>query len=112
LQEQMDAGDEIYSFDIRDTALSPEEVCDLKQRFNGMFSAIERLDPKLQTAVRIWISKDCSIRELACSLNVSIASVKARLHRARKRLAQLSVPANRARQRSSWHRVSAPNPRA
>ena len=104
LQEHSESGKEIYSFDIRDTALNPEEICDLKQRFNGMFSAIERLDPKLQTAVRIWISKECSIKEIACTLNVSIASAKARLHRARKRLAQLSVPENRARKRPSSHR--------
>ncbi len=87
LQERTESGEEIYSFDIRDTSLNPEELCDLKQRFDGVFSAIERLDPKLQMAVRTWISKECSTKETARTLNVSIASAKSRLHRARKKLA-------------------------
>jgi DNA-directed RNA polymerase specialized sigma24 family protein len=77
LQEQSESGEEIYSFDICDPAMNPEEICDLKQQFTGMFNAIERLDPKLQAAVRIWISKGCSIKEIALTLDVSIASVKA-----------------------------------
>jgi len=104
LQEQTESGEEIYSFDIRDTALNPEELCDMKQRFNGMLGAIERLDPKLQSAVRIWISNEGSMKEIAHTLDVSIASVKARLHRARKQLVQFSVLDNHARKRSSPHR--------
>lgn len=101
LQEHSESGEEIYSFDICDTTLNPEEICDSKQRFTRMLSAIERLDPKLQTAIKIWISKDCSVKEIAWTLDVSIASVKSRLYRARTRLAKLSVLENRARKHPS-----------
>lgn len=104
LQEQSESGEEIYSFDVRDTALNPEEICDLGQRFTCISGAIERLDPKLRTAVSIWISTEGSMKEIAQTLDVSIASVKARLHRARKRLAQLSVLNDHARKRPSSQR--------
>lgn len=87
LQEQSESGEEIYSFDVRDTALNPEEICALEQRFTCISGAIERLNPKLRTALSIWISTEGSMKEIAQTLDVSIASVKARLHRARKRLA-------------------------
>ena len=40
-------------FDILDSALTPEEICDLKQRFDRMRSAVDRLDPKSRTAIGI-----------------------------------------------------------
>jgi RNA polymerase sigma-70 factor (ECF subfamily) len=103
LHAQPESGDEICSFDICDSALNPEEICDLKQRFNVMYGAIERLDPKLRTAVRVWISKERSMKEIACSLDVSIASVKARIHRARKKLALYSGIGQHARRAPSPH---------
>ena len=103
LQEQTESGEEVYSLDICDTAPNPEEICDLKQRTDRIFSAIERLDPKLRSAIGICISKECSMKEIACTLNVSLPTVKARLYRARKRLAQLSVPENRKRNRPLRH---------
>lgn len=72
--------------DLRDSAPTPEEFCDLKQRFERMFRAIERLDPKLRNAIGIQITRECSMKELADTLGVSVGTVKARLHRARKRL--------------------------
>ena len=44
-----------------------------------------------------------SAEEMALTLDVSIAIVKARLHRARKRLAQFSVSENGARRRPNLH---------
>jgi hypothetical protein len=44
-----ESGADAHEFDIRNSALNPEEICDLKQRFNRMFSASEQLDPKLRT---------------------------------------------------------------
>lgn len=75
-------------FDILDSALTPEEICDLKQRFDRMRSAVDRLDPKSRTAIGIWSTQECTMKELAHALDVSLATVKARLHRARKRLAR------------------------
>jgi RNA polymerase sigma-70 factor (ECF subfamily) len=73
--------------DVRDSAPTPEEVCDLKQRFDKVYSAIERLDPKLRNAIEIQITQECSLKEMAHTLDVSVPAAKARLHRARKSLA-------------------------
>lgn len=77
-----------HEFEVRDSAPTPEEICDLKQRSDRMFSAINRLDPTLRNAIGIQITKGCSLKEMAHTLDVSVAAVKARLHRARKKLAQ------------------------
>jgi len=78
--------DDSLCFDIRDNALNPEQFCDQKQRSHAILHAIDRLDPKLRTPIRIWVSQELSMKEIAESLGVTVASVKARLHRARKRL--------------------------
>lgn len=107
LQEQSETGEESYSFDVRDTALNPEEICDLEQRFTCISGAIERLDPKLRTAVSIWISTESSMKEIAQTLDVSIASVKARLHRARKRLADFQ--SSKIMRGNALHRTARPS---
>lgn len=76
-----------HDFDVRDSALNPEEICNRKPQLNRMFNAIERLDSISRTAIRIRITQDCSMKEIADTLDVSLATVKARLHRARKKLA-------------------------
>lgn len=78
---------DVQEFDVRDSAPTPEEICDLKQRFERVSNAIERLDPKSRIAIGIQITQECSLKELAHSLDVSVAAVKARIHRARKKLA-------------------------
>jgi RNA polymerase sigma-70 factor, ECF subfamily len=87
LTPQSESGAEYQEFDIRDSAPNPEELCDLKQRFDETFNAIDRLDPKSRTVIEIWTKQECSMKELACTLDVPVATVKARLHRARKKLA-------------------------
>jgi RNA polymerase sigma-70 factor, ECF subfamily len=82
-----EAGAEIQDCDIRDSGPTPEEICEVKQRFDRTFSAIERLDPKSRTAIGIWSTQECSMKELAHILDVPVATVKARLYRARKKLA-------------------------
>lgn len=75
-------------FDVRDSAPTPEDACDLKQRFDRMYSAIERLDPKSRIAIGIQITEELSLKEMAHRLDASVAAVKARLHRARRKLAK------------------------
>jgi len=82
-----ESGADGQEFDIRDSGPTPEEICELKQRFDRTFSAIERLDPKSRTAIGIWSTQECSMKELAHTLDVPVATVKARIHRARKKLA-------------------------
>lgn len=97
LQEQTESGEKIYSFDFRDPSLNPEQICDLRQRNGRMLNAIKRLDPKSRSVVGIWITRENSMKEVASTLDVSLATVKARLHRARKKLAQYSGVGQRAR---------------
>lgn len=92
------------SFDIRDTAMNPEELFDLKQRSNSVLNAIKRLDPNSRTAIGIWVTQESSMKEIAQTLDVSLATVKSRLHRARKRLAQFSGSGDRGRGFPSPHR--------
>jgi len=87
LTPSSEPGGDVQELDIRDSAPTPEEVCDLKQRFDRMYDAIERLDPTLRNAIDIRIRQDCSLKQIAHSLDVPVATVKARLHRARKKLA-------------------------
>jgi RNA polymerase sigma-70 factor, ECF subfamily len=81
-------GADVHEFDIRDPAPTPEEICSLKQRFDRMFSAIERLDLTSRTVIGLRTKQECSMKEIAHTLNVSVEIVKAKLHRAREKLAR------------------------
>jgi RNA polymerase sigma-70 factor (ECF subfamily) len=94
LEQQTGFGDEASSFDVRDNALNPEQLCDQKQRSYAILRAIQRLDPKSRTAMRIWVSQEHSMKEMAQDLGASLASIKARLHRARKRLSRSAALRN------------------
>jgi RNA polymerase sigma-70 factor (ECF subfamily) len=78
--------EDAVSFDVRDNALDPEQFYDQKQQFCAILGAVERLDPKLRSPIHILIAEKRSMKEIAHHLRISVASVKARLHRARKRL--------------------------
>ncbi len=79
---------EVHSptFDVCDTALNPEQICDQRQRCYCALRAVHKLHPRLRTALSMWMKQESSIREVARTLDLSEAAVKARLHRARKRL--------------------------
>ncbi len=79
---------EAYLFDVRDHALDPEQQCDQNQRCEGIRRSILRLDPKSRLAVSMRMSNENSLREIASELDVSVASAKARLYRARTQIAQ------------------------
>jgi RNA polymerase sigma-70 factor (ECF subfamily) len=74
------------TFDVCDTALNPEQICEQRQRCNCALRAIHKLHPRLRTALSIWLKQDGSMKEVARTLDVSVAAAKARLHRARQRL--------------------------
>jgi len=84
--QSSESDDDSLSFDIRDSGLNPEQIFDQHQRCLGMLHALERLDPKLQAPIRIKTLQECSTREIARTLDVSLATAKTRLHRARRRL--------------------------
>lgn len=74
--------------EVRDSAPTPEEICDLKQRFDRISRAIERLDPTSRAVIGIRITQERSMEEIAHTLDLSVSNVKARLHRARNKIAK------------------------
>jgi RNA polymerase sigma factor (sigma-70 family) len=72
---------------VKDTALNPEQVWAQQQRWADVLHAIERLEPKLQAPIQVLLTRECSMTEIAETLDITVAAVKARLHRARRRLA-------------------------
>ena len=79
---------ESSSFDIRDSALNPEQLYEQNQRCAILRRSLDALDPKLRTPMLMRISKEKSLKEIAREMDVTVASAKSRLHRARKRLAR------------------------
>ena len=74
------------TIDVCDTALNPEQIYEQRQRCYSALRAVHKLHPRLRTALSTWMKQECSIKEMARTLDLSVAAVKARLHRARKRL--------------------------
>ena len=65
---------------------NPEERCLETERMRLVRQSIERLPPKLRTAIDILQSQDCTVDELAMLAGVSLTTMKSRLLRARRRL--------------------------
>ena len=77
-------------YEVRDSAPDPEQVYDQHQRQAKVVHEIRRLKPKLRETIQMQVAQSRSIKEISRALNVSEATVKARLHRARQRLSALS----------------------
>lgn len=76
---------EVY-FEMRDSLPNPEQVCDRSQRRSRLQRAISNLDKNLRDPIRMHINEDASIRDIGRAFGISEGAVKARLHRARRRL--------------------------
>jgi RNA polymerase sigma-70 factor (ECF subfamily) len=79
------------ALEFRDMAPNPEQLFDQRQLSIGLRCAIERLDPKLRGPILMHLVTEGSMKEIAEGLNISIAAVKARLHRARTRLKATTI---------------------
>lgn len=77
--------------DVRDNALNPEQLYDLRQSSDCALRAINKLHFNLRAPMTTWIKQECSVKEVALTLDLSLAAVKARLHRARKQLRRAAV---------------------
>jgi RNA polymerase sigma-70 factor (ECF subfamily) len=84
-----ESGDPALTIDVAETALNPEQLYDLRQRSDYLLRAIGELDINLRAPLTTWIEQECSMKEVARTLDLTLATVKTRLHRARK---QLSCP--------------------
>jgi RNA polymerase sigma-70 factor (ECF subfamily) len=85
--QSLDAWDHYVGFDdrweIRDPREDPERFCARYERSELLREAILRLRPCLRNAVELRYSKEYSMKEIADSLGISLASAKSRLCRAR-----------------------------
>jgi RNA polymerase sigma-70 factor (ECF subfamily) len=83
---QPDDRSEGITFEARDSAPNPEELCILHQHHHRTLRAIRHLSPHLRAPIRMQAIRGWSIREISQALNISEAAVKSRLYRARLRL--------------------------
>jgi RNA polymerase sigma-70 factor, ECF subfamily len=81
-----EAGNEVPSFEIRDLAPNPEQICDQRQQRIRLLMAIRKLKPTLRAVLEIQMMQSYSVREIAHALDISEAAVKSRLYRARNQL--------------------------
>jgi RNA polymerase sigma-70 factor, ECF subfamily len=87
-------GENTPYFDLRDAAPNPEEICDKRQRRVRLFHAIQNLEPSLRTPILMQMIQGWSVKQIGQALDISLAAVKARLHRARLRLSETSTLKN------------------
>jgi RNA polymerase sigma-70 factor (ECF subfamily) len=80
-----------YPLEIKDPAPNPEQLYDQRQRSIDLVRSVERLAPNLRGPIEISLAQECSMKEIARELDISVAAVKARLHRARGRLTATRV---------------------
>ena len=69
-----------------DRSPGPEERHSKRQLALLVLQDIERLQPHLRAAITLFYRSECSLEELAATLNLTVAAVKSRLMRGRKRL--------------------------
>ena len=67
--------------------LNPEQLYDEIHRSDCTLRAISKLSINLRTLITTWVEQERSVKELARTLSLFLATVKARLYRARKQLA-------------------------
>ena len=81
-----DSGELAVTSDVRDPALNPEQLHELRQRSDFALRAISKLNFNLRAPMTAWVQQECSAKEVAQTLDLSLATVKARIFRARKQL--------------------------
>jgi RNA polymerase sigma-70 factor (ECF subfamily) len=85
--------------EFRDLAPDPEQIYAEQERREKLMRAIQRLPTELRRATQARITENCSVKELACRLNISEAAAKSRLHRARIMLGSLTAVRSKAKAR-------------
>jgi len=83
---QPDDRGETLIWEIRDTAPNPEQLVALQQRRVKLRRAIDNLAAHLRKPLEMQMTKGSSIKEIGRALSISEGAVKARIHRARRRL--------------------------
>jgi RNA polymerase sigma-70 factor, ECF subfamily len=95
-----ETGVDMPQYEFKDPAPNPEQVYVQRQQWVSMVNAIQRLEPGLQEAIRIRLAHGSSLKEIAQTLDISVAAVKSRIHRARKRLTKVNTLREPAKSRT------------
>ena len=97
MEGRADAGDDFVPYESADPRPDPEEHFADRQRERIVARAVRKLRPALRQIIEIRRVHECSIRETAQVLRISVAAAKSRLHHAR--VALHRMPALRAMRR-------------
>jgi len=81
-----ESGEPVVTIDVRKRTLDPEQLYDLRQRSYCALRAIGRLNDRLRSPMATLIERECSMKEVASTLDLSLAAVKSRVYRARRQL--------------------------
>jgi RNA polymerase sigma-70 factor, ECF subfamily len=81
-----DGTEGVPQFEIEDSSANPEQIYHERQQWVRMLRSIQNLQPRLQGAIQVRMANEGSMKEIAQTLGISVASVKSRLYRARARL--------------------------
>ena len=94
-----EGGDGDPPLELKDSSSNPEQLCDLRQRKDHVLRAIRNLEAPLRAPIEAQLAGGYSVKEVADTLNISVAAAKARLYRARVRLLQRASVHSGARKR-------------
>jgi RNA polymerase sigma-70 factor (ECF subfamily) len=94
-------GESEYRWELPDRRKNPEEAYAQQEIEGQLRTAIDRLSPQLRKAIQMRQEKDCSDKEVASALGISLPAAKSRLLRAKVTLRSSRVwcrvaPRNRA----------------
>jgi RNA polymerase sigma-70 factor (ECF subfamily) len=81
-----EGGDSGSPLELKDSSSNPEQLCNLRQREDHVLRAIRNLESSLRAPIEAQMARGYSVKEVADTLNISVAAAKARLYRARVRL--------------------------
>jgi RNA polymerase sigma factor (sigma-70 family) len=71
---------------VFDDAIDPQSVVEEQELRHAVFQVVQNLSPGDRAAAQLFYYEQLTLREVATVLEVSVATVKGRLHRARKRI--------------------------
>jgi RNA polymerase sigma-70 factor (ECF subfamily) len=75
--------DAVDVFELSDSVPNPEEICARTEQKALLGDSIAKLRPTLRNVVELHDLQECSLRETAEALGISVAAAKARLFQAR-----------------------------
>jgi RNA polymerase sigma-70 factor (ECF subfamily) len=81
-----EAEEDSLDYELKDSDPTPEHICVHRQRYAHLLRSIRKLQPCLREVIELQMLDDCSVRDIAQALHISVAAAKSRIYRARARL--------------------------